>query len=598
MKSHKVNTTTFDPLSYEEYLYGDPSEPKYHGDSHMFGDFVIAYTMEILDVINVILQIYDIACFIGFFINFIHLFILTRKELRGNLVYIVMTGICICDIIQSFGKFNQLIMEYNIIYKIEPCNGGLKHSHLMVNLLAKTAQIMCRRCSGFLVLYIAAFRTFSVMFPMSNMTQKLMNSKSGYFVVLLSGLVYMGWSLGYYFQTRFVKVLRCDVYEKRPSYVPYWLIKDEKWEIHYLFIDGVIALVTSGLSSNASVMIGFMALTVFISETTYGLFYLANLLVFQDYDEQKYFNMLKELVLTFLIFNSVTHVIICFLMSSQYRDTVKGLICRRKNETAAILELMRSNDKVLISFCSFKMSRLMRMVKWHIDRMQYVYHHPHTIIVLGSPKSDYGGSFIIQAVDEFKENPEIFRDKTSGLQYGLSKHHLMILEEYSTPVQVLKQVEQLSRLVFHNLIIDLCRTPPVVELNVAANFDLFKVCVYENTRNLLLSGNETSADYLEEYFSKVTDLNCAVVSTRVKPRLSIHSKLTTANYLYFKCSLYHAKAIPLHFNGHRAIFRMSMCDRRTFSDIIQRWLSNEGFQNLHALEMTAIRHPRFHFHED
>ncbi|EGT32745.1 hypothetical protein CAEBREN_15744 [Caenorhabditis brenneri] len=193
------------------------------------------------------------------------------------------------------------------------------------------------------------------------MTQKLMSSKSGYFVVLVSGLVCMGWSLGYYFQTRFVKVLRCDVYEKRPSYVPYWLIEDEKWEIHYLFIDGVIALVTSGLyvivaiilmfalcrnkkrrknvnnekSSNASVMIAFMALTVFISETTYGLFYLANLLVFQDYDEQKYFNMLKELVLTFLIFNSVTHVIVCFLMSSQYRDTVKGLICRRKNKTAA-----------------------------------------------------------------------------------------------------------------------------------------------------------------------------------------------------------------------------------------------------------------------
>ncbi|EGT44049.1 hypothetical protein CAEBREN_04526 [Caenorhabditis brenneri] len=156
------------------------------------------------------------------------------------------------------------------------------------------------------------------------------------------------------------------------------------------------------------------------------------------------------------------------------------------------------------------MSRLMRMVKWHIDRMQYVYHHPHTIIVLGSPKSDYGGSFIIQAVDEFNGNSEIFRDKTSGLQYGLSKQHLMILEEYSTPVQVLKQVEQLSRLVFHNLIIDLCRTPPVVELNVAANFDLSKVCVYENTRNLRLSGVETNADYLEEYFSKVTDLNCAV----------------------------------------------------------------------------------------
>ncbi|EGT44037.1 hypothetical protein CAEBREN_08655 [Caenorhabditis brenneri] len=312
MKSHKVKTTTFDPLSYEEYLYGDPSEPKYHDDSYMFGDFVIAYTMEILDVINVILQIYEIACFVGFFINLIHLFILTRKELRDNLVYIVMTGICICDIIQSFGKITQLIMEYNIVYKIEPCYYGFKHFHLMVDLVSKTAQIMCRRCSGFLVLYIAAFRTFSVMFPMSNMTQKLMNSKSGYFVVLLSGLICMGWSLGYYFQVRFEKVLRCDVYEKRPSYVPYQLIINEKWENNYLFIDGVIALVTSGLylivaivlmaalcrnkkrrknvsnekSSNASTMIGFMALTVFISETTYGLFYLANRFVFQDYDEQ------------------------------------------------------------------------------------------------------------------------------------------------------------------------------------------------------------------------------------------------------------------------------------------------------------------------
>ncbi|CAL2043875.1 unnamed protein product [Caenorhabditis brenneri] len=82
-------------------------------------------------------------------------------------------------------------------------------------------------------------------------------------------------------------------------------------------------------------MIIFMAVTVFISEFSYGLMYFANLIL-QGYEEQLYFEDLNSGVMTLLIFNSIIHVGICFLMSSQYRDTVKGLVCRRKTKNTKV----------------------------------------------------------------------------------------------------------------------------------------------------------------------------------------------------------------------------------------------------------------------
>ena len=92
--------------------------------------------------------------------------------------------------------------------------------------------------------------------------------------------------------------------------------------------------------SNTSMMVIVMAFSLFGSECAYGGIFIASLLVFNDYAEQwvnqnlqslktnfrSYLEDMEVLALTFSMVNSATHCLICFLMSSQYRDTVKRLL--------------------------------------------------------------------------------------------------------------------------------------------------------------------------------------------------------------------------------------------------------------------------------
>uniref|UniRef100_A0A1I7TY39 G_PROTEIN_RECEP_F1_2 domain-containing protein n=1 Tax=Caenorhabditis tropicalis TaxID=1561998 RepID=A0A1I7TY39_9PELO len=213
---------------------------------------------------------------------------------------------------------------------------------------------MSRQCSGFLVLYIAAVRAFSIIFPLSNFGERLMKPKSGFIVVFSSVIVFSIWSFAYFLQASFKAVPYC--YEERASYVPYALVRNDKFEATYLFIDGSISLFICLLyvilavalviaifkiskrkrafgndkGSNPSLMIIFMAGTVFLSQFSYAALYLFNYFFLQGYEDQKVFIDLDSLALTLFLVNSAVHAFICFLMSSQYRDTVVGMICVKK----------------------------------------------------------------------------------------------------------------------------------------------------------------------------------------------------------------------------------------------------------------------------
>ncbi|KAF1754075.1 hypothetical protein GCK72_020633 [Caenorhabditis remanei] len=208
--------------------------------------------------------IYDISSFIAFFVNIFHMIVLTRKELRTQLVYIIMIGISLCDIFQSLGNVTQVVMMWNIIYKIEGCWGGVI----------------------------------------------------------------------------------CEYDSKIPPYVPYRMVAVEKWERKYLAIDGFMAMLISctyfavaiillvavskakerrkklrsDASSNTFWLVLVMTISVFLSEITYGAYYITDYFYVQYYKEQEVYQELDAFSYTLLIVNSVTHCLICFLMSSQYRD--------------------------------------------------------------------------------------------------------------------------------------------------------------------------------------------------------------------------------------------------------------------------------------
>ncbi|EGT44210.1 hypothetical protein CAEBREN_02081 [Caenorhabditis brenneri] len=336
-QNSKKKTTTADPFYYSEdfYIYGARGESNFYDHDWLFEDSK-NHIDEFLAIIEVLTQVYQVACFVSFFINFIHLFILTRKELRSNIVFIVMTAICICDIFYSLGNIIQLLMTWNIFYKIEACDEGLKYSHQIVDIASKAMQIMNRQTSGVLVFLIAAFRAFSVVHPMSNITNTLMRPKTGLSVVLIAVIISGVWSLIYFFQAQFYlkKILYCTDNDKLPTYIPWEFPKNQKWETKYLFIDGCTTIVISVL---------YVLVTVILVGALITNRKRRKILRKED---KAFFENLNYGALTLLIFNSIFHVIICFLMSSQYRETVRGLVCGQKKEKPMIAILENTVNSV------------------------------------------------------------------------------------------------------------------------------------------------------------------------------------------------------------------------------------------------------------
>ncbi|PIC32112.1 hypothetical protein B9Z55_012572 [Caenorhabditis nigoni] len=374
--------TEYDPYS-DEFLYNEYDVE--YGDRWIHYDYLFDDYGEFIDrltpIIEISKQVYDIACFFSLFINLFHLFILSRKNLRTNLVFLIMIGICTCDIFQSLGNITQIATEF--LHEVRACSNGYKYSHMMVNLIAKTLQVLCRRCSSFLALYIATIRSLSVLFPMNNVISAMTQIKAGVLVMLLVSVASSCWSLVYFVKSKFAVVRNCEtewvdyfsftgpvMKPLRPSYLPYRLVERETWELTYWMVDGFIAIFISicyifvvialvvGIRrankirknvskaeqsrSNTSALVISMAFSLFLSEAFYaGLFYASD--IYFGYKEQEEFKKLDSFVLTLQIVNSSIHCLICFCMSSQYRDTVKGLIGMRK-EDRSIVSIVRSTS--------------------------------------------------------------------------------------------------------------------------------------------------------------------------------------------------------------------------------------------------------------
>ncbi|CAO4372651.1 unnamed protein product [Caenorhabditis nigoni] len=218
---------------------------------------------------------------------------------------------------------------------------------------------------------------------MNNVISAMTQIKAGVLVIFLVSAASGGWSLVYFVRSKFAVVRNCEsewvdyfsftgpvIKPLRPSYLPYRLVERETWELTYWMVDGFIAIFISicyilvvialviGIRrankirrnvskaeqsrSNTSALVISMAFSLFISEAFYaGLFYASD--IYFGYKEQEEFKKLDSFVLTLQIVNSSIHCLICFCMSSQYRDTVKGLIGMRK-EDRSIVSIVRSTS--------------------------------------------------------------------------------------------------------------------------------------------------------------------------------------------------------------------------------------------------------------
>lgn len=206
MTTRKIRPTTTNPkddpdYDLERYYYGD------YTHRNFLTDFFLRYLEFSGEHLNFVETVYKVACFVAFFINLLHLFVLTRKKLRSNIVYIVMIGICISDIVQSFGTMMNEILTWNIIYEVE--NSSCKHPylHVMGEKILKTLQYMSRRSTGILGLFIAVIRTISVIFPMSGFVHTVSKPRFGFLAIFITLIACTLWSLGYFVQAKVVKYI-------------------------------------------------------------------------------------------------------------------------------------------------------------------------------------------------------------------------------------------------------------------------------------------------------------------------------------------------------------------------------------------------------
>uniref|UniRef100_A0A1I7TSJ3 G_PROTEIN_RECEP_F1_2 domain-containing protein n=1 Tax=Caenorhabditis tropicalis TaxID=1561998 RepID=A0A1I7TSJ3_9PELO len=215
---------------------------------------------------------------------------------------------------------------------------------------------MSRRSSGFLALFIAMFRAFSVCFPMSNAVNILNKPVAGWLIVIGIMVICGAWSSMYYFKT-IIAVAQCpDVIKLKM--VPYKQDTLGDQELILRLIDGYVALIVSFLyvlvavalvaalvkakerrknlksekSSNTTILVSLMAVFMFISETFYATIFILSSFFFVDFEERIYFEQLEFFAMTLSMINSIAHCIICFLMSFQYRDAFRSIICWREDK--------------------------------------------------------------------------------------------------------------------------------------------------------------------------------------------------------------------------------------------------------------------------
>uniref|UniRef100_A0A1I7UFI0 G_PROTEIN_RECEP_F1_2 domain-containing protein n=1 Tax=Caenorhabditis tropicalis TaxID=1561998 RepID=A0A1I7UFI0_9PELO len=292
------STTTLKPLSTTKRWNGrDPTDYYFfHGGPDEYWDTRDDYLFEdgtVLKALDTTENIYYWASYIGLFLNLLHFFVLTRKELRSNVVFIIMIGICFSDLLVFFSTISERYFGKSdeIGYREGWCGSDKQWWWILIELCSQAIQKYGRLSSAILVFFMASIRSFSVIFPMSSMINILLKTRTGVITVLATWLFCGGWYWKYYAE--------------------YFIRKPKKFKE----------------PDNTSMLVVMMAVSFFISEVIYCFFFV---MTDRDNDHDATILQLADLSefisKTILILNSILHCFICFFLSSQYREVARRVL--------------------------------------------------------------------------------------------------------------------------------------------------------------------------------------------------------------------------------------------------------------------------------
>uniref|UniRef100_A0A1I7UF14 G_PROTEIN_RECEP_F1_2 domain-containing protein n=1 Tax=Caenorhabditis tropicalis TaxID=1561998 RepID=A0A1I7UF14_9PELO len=314
------------------------------------------------------------------FFNTLHLIILFRKDLRSIAIYILMIGICISDILTNSLDFINAAGEIQWLPILFAGSGEMscvKDGYQEVNIPAQavaTVIDISRRLSVWLAILMAAIRTLSVWFPMNQRVQGMTKTRGALWTLLactVFWIVFNTWHFALYRilwlpdnASQFCLSMSMFKHLITPKYV---LVAPEGLQQSMLdwgFIEAVMKfsaavsypILTVSLliqlriikkrrqnlqkkegeqGDNTTKLILFMTICFMLSEGLAGVE--AVLLYNIDKIMEKYEDLGNAIITAqypigiLRTINALSHPFVCFLLSSQYRDTVKGIfIVKRK----------------------------------------------------------------------------------------------------------------------------------------------------------------------------------------------------------------------------------------------------------------------------
>ncbi|EFO83103.1 hypothetical protein CRE_12957 [Caenorhabditis remanei] len=293
----------------------------------------------------------EVATYVGLFLNLLHFFVLTRKELRNNAVFFIMIGICVSDILVFASSISEaFVYDYAYIAeKIGTCASFKQWLYMGIEWYSGGVQKFGRMCSIVLALSMTFIRTLSVMFSMSAVANRLTKLSTAIFIVFIFYLILGIWYAEFY--------LRAKPHKDVLSFCYFIGLEDEKVAQHeltegfsilvltviYTFLTVILLaalkiakkrrkrLGTEKQDNTSNLIIG-MTVSFLIATVGYSILFIFSKWPYPN-DNIPFFRvqltmMLAHVPKTLLTMNSVTHCFVCLFMSSHYREVAMKLFWR------------------------------------------------------------------------------------------------------------------------------------------------------------------------------------------------------------------------------------------------------------------------------
>ncbi|EFO95060.1 hypothetical protein CRE_09334 [Caenorhabditis remanei] len=312
-----------------------------------------------------------IFSFVSVFINIFHFIILTRKSMRTSSTNVLMIGIAISDICTML---TTIYKHYQLVDIENPeCVTSTYKYKIYMDLVAWSFHDHFRRCSSWMGVLMATVRLVIMKKTTDNRYQNWSKPHTGCY---LTALVFcVSAILSSFYSSRFLIVenrtfslpINCAEYQDVTSRPPYSVMLAPLFSFDnmivlrvYVMFDAIVTkfipcisfpiltvsllrqlrklhnLVSSiGRKQNVeneerneltTKLIVFMTIAFFIAEAPLGMLYMVNVF-FNRSDQIFLFSVEIAIYFTLLrTLNSISHSIFCFLMSSDYRNTIRNII--------------------------------------------------------------------------------------------------------------------------------------------------------------------------------------------------------------------------------------------------------------------------------